>query len=183
MARTYWNEKASLGICIDWFGPYKTFKKFKSDIECEDVGTKVLYFAECKKGSPIYVGLTEKASGRFNNHPIMQGLGENDSANYWFGVINSQGKSGRRTKKENTRKSTAADLDQAERALINWLSPKRNKQKITSHPGQTVSIYNRFFTKKKANPRRGPKSLPTLLLYNWISDEYTSVFHKRSGKL
>jgi len=173
MTRTYWDEPSSLGICIDWFGPYKTYEKFMTDIRKEDEGTKIIYYAECREGWAQYIGLSTNSKIRFNNQKTMKNLGITGGTVYWYGILNSQGKSGRRTKPGNKRPSAPLDLDQAETALINWLSPEKNDRKTDCRPKQSVSITNRFFSTKKAKPKVGPENLPQILFYDWILDRYT----------
>ncbi len=175
MARTYYEETSSLGVCIDWFGPYKDFESFKGAIEWEGDGPKFMYFAERENGDAMYLGITESAATRFKNHQKLKMLQDEESILYWYGVINSQGKSGRRIKPGNSRKSAAVDLDQAETALINWLWPEMNEQKLEKRPDQTILIANRFFSKKKVKPRIGPEAIPRILFYDWISNRYTCL--------
>jgi hypothetical protein len=171
--RAYYDEVSSLGVCIDWFGPYANFSDFKSDIEAEPSKYKYIYYAEDEQGLAQYIGITEDPSTRFINHHTLANEGCDQ---YWYGAINSQGKSGKRTKSGNVKPSAPLDLDQAETALINWLWPELNDRKTQSRPKQTISIANRFFTHDEVKPRRGPEALPRILFYDWISDRYT-VLH------
>ena len=141
LARTYWDEGPSLGVCIDWFGPYASYDQFKQEISNETKGAKLIYFAEDNEGLAQYIGMTERPDIRFKSHHKISS--ENEGA-FWFGIISSQGKSGRRTKEGNTRKSASKDLDQAETALINWLWPEDNDDKVNKRPEQTICIANRF---------------------------------------
>lgn len=171
--REYYDEASSLGVCIDWFGPYPNYDLFKTDIEAEWAGTKLIYFAEDAQGVATYIGITEKPAMRFKSH---HKLPADNCWQYWYGVVNSQGKSGRRTKPGNIKSSAPLDLDQAETALIIWALPENNARKTNARPNQTISIANRFFTQDEAKPRRGPEALPRILFYDWISDRYT-VLH------
>lgn len=159
-----------IAVIVDWYGPFKSLKRFKKEATSGWLPDKVLYFGASyrdeKSNDAVieYVGLSTRPRNRFANHPKLQEPGIDE---FYLGEITTKGLPGRRTGK------FPDDLRAAEKALIAELQPVRNSQDKISPPEDCIVVFSRFFGKNKTEkPKPTPCWFKPVIAYNSWSEEW-----------
>ncbi|WP_316015940.1 hypothetical protein [Roseobacter sp. HKCCA0434] len=161
-----------IAALVDWYGPYKSFKRLKREAGYLD-SERCLYMAIEKAAGfrkVVYVGLTISPGTRFNNQHT---LNHNAADEYYLGELTTTGVPGRRLKGNRPK-----DLDAAERALISYLKPKFNVHHVNSVPSECCAVVSRFFGRNNwQKPKPTPDFMPWAISYNEWSEGWASAYN------
>jgi hypothetical protein len=159
-----------IAVIVDWYGPFKSFEKFKTEATAGRLPDKILYFgASYQNGNPDdaiveYIGLSTRPKSRFANHPKLKDPGIDA---FYLGEITTKGLPGRRSGK------FPDDLRSAERALIATIQPKRNLQDKIKPLEDCIVVFSRFFGKNRLDkPKPTPCWFKPVIAYNSFSEEW-----------
>ena len=136
-----------VAVIVHWYGPYSDFDYFKEAMKRWSEKERILYMALGPYNRVRYIGMTQNAGFRLNDHPKLE---EPGNKTFYTGRIATQGISGRRSTKH------APDLMIAEHTLIYYLRPELNTKLINTPPNDSVSVYSRFFKAETENEEHDP---------------------------
>lgn len=158
--------KMPVASIVDWYGPYRSYKRFVSDAglmwtnRCVYMGVS----GDADNRRVAYIGLSTRPNNRFATH---HALTNQIISQFFIGEITTSGLPGRRQKKVPT------DLDATEHALIAYLSPELNVRRKNTLPEDCVSVFSRFFGRNNwEKPKPTPYFFPPIVAFNSYSGEW-----------